>query len=490
MKEDAYNQDEVFKLAKSNLDFMASLAMPESITFGFPPVFQTVWTMFLDYIFKSRDFTKIALGLPRGFGKTTLIKLLILYSIIYTPKKFVLVIASTATLAENIIADVFDMLDEPNIKKVYGDWRLGIEKDTVSVKKFGFRGRNVIVAGLGQGGSVRGLNMKHSRPDLMIFEDIQSREDADSEVVSSGIERWMVGTAMKAKAFDGCLFIFVANMYPTKWSLLRRLKKNPSWIKFIAGGILADGTSLWPELQPVEQLLEEFQSDYNSGHPEIFYAEVLNDENASVNNNIDISKLPVYPYLDDEISVGNFIIIDPSNDKVNSDNVAIGLFNIIEGVPVAKKIINDRLSPSDTVKEAIKLAMESGTGLIAVEAVAYQYSLMHWFNVVLDSLAITSITVVPIYPGRKSKNSRILEMFKSLIASEILLHPDCKDIILAQIISFNALKTNNTDDILDLLTYCIRVIEEFGQFITVYSPLNAGFNEVPEVLELEDTSSF
>ncbi len=104
-----------------------------------------------------------------------------------------------------------------------------------------------------------------------------TRADADSETVSTNLETWMFGTAMKAKSPEGCLFVFIANMYPTKWSLLRRLKHNPTWMKFIAGGILADGTSLWEDLQPIAQLLREFENDLSAGRPEIFYAEVLND---------------------------------------------------------------------------------------------------------------------------------------------------------------------------------------------------------------------
>jgi hypothetical protein len=62
---------------------------------------------------------------------------------------------------------------------------------------------------------------------------------------------------------------------------------------------------LWEELQPLEQLLREFQNDLATGHPEIFYSEVLNDENASVNSAIDLSKVPEYKFQDDDIPAGS-----------------------------------------------------------------------------------------------------------------------------------------------------------------------------------------
>ena len=82
-------------------------------------------------------------------------------------------------------------------------------------------------------------------------------------------------------------------MYPTQGSILRKLKDNPYWTKFIVGGILADGTSLWEELQPIQQLLLEYQNDVASGNGDIFLAEVLNDETAGLKAGIDLSQNPV-----------------------------------------------------------------------------------------------------------------------------------------------------------------------------------------------------
>ena len=464
LQEQSYNANEVHDLARNDMDFLAALAMPTVVTFGFPPVFRAVWAWILQYLFTPRVFPRLALGLPRGFGKSTVMKLLILFIILYTRKRFILIIAETQQKACNIIADVIDMLNEPNIRKVFGDWDLGAETDRQDLKKFGFRGRNIIIAGMGVGGSLRGLNLKNARPDVMLFDDIQSREAADSEVESTKIEQWLYGTALKAKDPTGCVYLFVANMYPTKHSLLRKLKKNHTWTKFIAGGILADGTSLWEDLQPLSQLLDEFEADLASGHPEIFYSEVLNDENANMNTKIDLSKVPDKDY-DGEIDAGSFIVIDPSNDKSNSDAVSIGAFKIIDGLPVCWELLDERLSPGDTVREAIKMAFRHGCSLIAVESNAYQYSLLYWFGQIMEQLGITGIQVIDIYSGGLSKNTRILNMFKQLIAAEVQLHPAVRTQVFYQISQFNPLKRDNVDGILDLLTYAPRVVAEHGSLI-------------------------
>lgn len=464
-EEVSVSAQEVHDAARVDLDFLAGLSMPEIFQYCFPPVFLTVWSWLLSYVFRPRDFSQLALGLPRGFGKTTLIKLFILFCILFTKKKFILVISASAGLAENIISDVADMLNERNIQTVFGDWRIGIEINRQDMKKFGFRGRSITLAALGAGSSLRGLNIKNERPDVMIFEDIQTREGSQSPVESANLETWMLSTAMKAKSPHGCLFIFVANMYPTKGSILRKLKLNPSWVKFIAGGILADGTSLWEDLQPITQLLKEYENDLIAGHPEIFYSEVLNDEHASVNNLIDISKLPIFRFSEDEIPAGSFIIIDPATDKVNADAVSIGAFDIIDTLPVLQELAEGRFSPGDTIRKALTMALKRNIRVIAIESNSYQYTLNYWFRFICEQLQIIGIEPVEIYSGTLSKNSRILSMFKTLQAGELYYHPSTAAAVNNQITQFNPLIKNNTDGILDLLTYAPRVIEIYGDYI-------------------------
>jgi hypothetical protein len=279
-------------------------------------------------------------------------------------------------------------------------------------------------------------------------------------------------------------------MYPTKWSILRKLKSNSNWIKFITGGILADGSSLWEDLQPVTQLMREYENDVASGHPEIFFAEVLNDETASANNLIDLSKLPALPFEDGDIPAGNYIIIDPASGKINSDAVAIGYFEVYDGYPVLRKLKNARFSPGDTIREALQLALENNCRLIAIESVAYQSTLLYWFRFITEQMGIYGIECVEVYPGGFSKNSRILSMFKALSSGEVFVSEECRSEVFLQILQFNPLKRDNVDDILDLLTYAPKVLEMYGEYVVMSSQLIYQDNSRIEVLPPEVNCSF
>lgn len=488
--EASFNREEVVQLARTDVNFLAGLAMPLVFKSLLPSVLLVVWSMLTQAAHKHKDFSQLALGIPRGHGKTTLIKIYILYCILFTEKHFILVISATATLAENVIADVIDMLDEPNIKAIFGDWRLGCEKDTEPLKKFGFRGRNIILAGIGAGGTLRGLNLKNERPDVMIFEDVQTRECADSELQSKQLLQWMLGTAMKAKSPNGCVFAFLGNMYPTPYSILKKLKSNPRWIKFISGAILADGSALWPELQSLEQLLDEFENDLSMGHPEIFMAEVMNDDEATANNRIDLSLISECSYTLADMPQAKCIIIDPADDKSTSDDTTIGLVHVYDEIPVLMISQEGIMSPGDTIKYALIMAISNQCTVIAVESNAYQRSLLYWFGVICEQLGISGIQFVELYSGNKSKNTRIAEALKQLNSKEIAISAAVRNKVVKQIVDWNPLKTNNVDGLLDIVSYMPKMLELYGDIMECITGVINQAYEGAVVHSVEDNCNF
>lgn len=451
--------------ARGSLDFLAALAMPDVYKYVFPHVFLGIWQWLSEFAHKVRDFSQLAIGLPRGFSKTTVLKLFVLYCILFTKKTFILYISGTQSKANDVIGDIADMLDEPNIKAVFGDWRIGLQIDRADFKMFGFRGRTIILRGAGAGSDIRGITRKNRRPDLMIFDDVQTREAADSEVLSSQLENWMQGTAMKAKSPEGCMFVFLANMYPTPYSLLKKLRNNPNWKKFITGAITEDGQSLWEELHPIAQLLREYQNDAAAGKAQIFFAEVLNDGDAQVNNTFDLTKVPEYAVHPNEPHQGNFVVIDPATDKIGSDLVTIQYCEVYNGVPVAKHITEGRFSPGDTITTALRYCLMHGCRVVGIESNAYQYSLNYWFSFLCQQYGIIGIQSVELYSTGMSKNARIGEMLKAYLKGEIQVHPQARPQVHNQITAFNPLRRDNTDGILDCLTFMPKMLAEYPHLI-------------------------
>lgn len=463
-----FDREHVILSAKDNLDFLSALALPEIYEFPFPTWYHALWQLLRTRADLVHDFTKLAIGLPRGHVKTGFLKLFCLYLILYTDRQFILIVAATKALAENILADIMDMLGSDNIRLVYGDWQLACEKDTQAVKKFGFKGRNIVLAALGSGSSPRGLNIKNVRPDFLLMDDIQTREVAESAEQSDALLKWLLGTLLKTKSSKRCMAVYLGNMYPTPGCILKKLADSASWISLITGAILADGKALWPDLRSLDDLLQEFMEDMELGHPEIFLAEVLNDPEGGSRSKIDISKIPVNPYLlGVEEPNGRMIIIDPSTDKVGADSQAIGVFDVYEGKPVLIEIISGSFSPLECIRQALLLGVKHNCCLIGVESVAYQSTLLFWFDYICKQLGLTGFIFVELFTKGVRKNTRIISMFRSLLAGEVYLSDLVRSSVLSYIVMFDPNRTNNKDDELDVLGYAIPMWQTYGHLQSI-----------------------
>lgn len=458
------DRNSTLELMRTDLDVHAAVCMPEDATANYPDLFIQLWVMLCTALSATRDFSKFAVGLPRGHGKTMFIKLLAIWVIFFTRRKFILIIGASDDLATNILSDIVDVLDSENVRALFGNWRANLEVDRKNFKKFTLNGRPVILKAVGAQTSMRGVSVKNKRPDFMIFDDAQTDTCADSLTESIKFRRWFRGAAMKAKAPDGCTFVYIGNMYPDKeiqkgqyTCMLRNLQLSPEWTSFIVGGILADGTALWEEVQPYEQLMSEFRDDLAAGTPEIFFSEVMNDPAGTGNADVDISKIEVVD-TDGEQPQAKFIIIDPANDKDLSDDTAIGYFEVYDGVPHLVRLYAEKLSGPNLVHKVIELCASTGCSNVFVEAVAYQYSLCGWFDFILAQVGMTGVYVEAVYPRGRSKNSRILDMFKSITCGDIRLHPRVHALVIHQIRKFNKLVKDNEDDILDILAYSEQVL--------------------------------
>jgi hypothetical protein len=487
----SFNREQAIAAAQTDANFFAALCLPSIFKYLFPPIFIALWQWIVANLQIEKGFHRLAIGLPRGFGKTIFLKLIVVYAILFTDRKFILVVCNTEQLAENFIADVVDVLDSANIRSIFGNWRNNVEKETLHLKKFYFRGRPIILAALGVGGSPRGLNIKYVRPDFIIMDDMQSKEQAESAVESVRTFSWMVGTLLKTNDPERCLYIFVGNMYPYPGSILKKLKHASTWLSFITAAILEDGESIWPELKPVPVLLAELKNDTELGHPEQFYAEVMNDENAGSKHGLDVTLIkPAPDWLTDDDAPAGCVIIDPSVGKKKSDDVIVAAV-LFHDKPLVREFAakpdgSRKLDPRETIKAAFQLCFKYNISTIFVEAVAYQATLAYWINYFAKELGISGINVIELYPKAGTKNARIYGTLKSMAKAnpddmEILVHKDVRDEFVDQAVNWNPLKTDNRDDMLDIPTYIPQILVEHAGALMRVTELAQPHNVVEAV---------
>lgn len=481
----------ILAACKTDLNMLAAICMPHMFKFLFPKVFLALWQWIRPHFYEERAFPRLAVGLPRGFAKTVVIKLLILYALFYTRKKYIVVFCATLDKAEGVIADICQILSNENVSTIFGDWSMKCVKDRADLKKFWFRGRYVVLRAAGVGTDIRGTNLFEARPDFQVFDDVQKREDAESTVKYEHLKTWFFETAMKTRDPFGCVYVFLGNLYPTEYSLLRELDSNPHWLKFITGCILDSGESLWEDLMPLELLLKEYDFDVSSGRLASFMAEMMNDRTIRTAGGLDISKVPQCTFENEVLHQGNFLIVDPSTGKTGKDPVAIGYAEVYDGVPVLRKLFVGAFSPKETIQRSIQVAIEHNCRFIFVEGVAYQETLVFWFREVCQAAGIEGLIFEPVYPGKHSKNSRIVDdMFPALLRGEIQLHSSVRNTVLLEASLFRADKKDNRDDILDVCSYIQVIHAKYGGVIASAAMMVIQSTPPVEMLPAHRTCSF
>lgn len=461
--------EDAFRKGFDDFQFFAAVCLPQVMQFLLPALYISIWLMLVKAQ-SAEDRARVvrsALALPRGFAKTTFIKLLVCWLIVYDRVTFVLVVCATEPLAENFIADVNDMLGSPNMERIYGAWTSNLAIDNQKLKKASYRRRIVIAAAIGSGSSVRGLNIAHERPDFLICDDMQTKENADSDTESLRLLQWFTGTLLKAVSPFFAMVVYVGNMYP-KNCILLKLKENVYWTSLITGCILNDGKSLWEELHPIKALFETFKHDEALGLAHIWFAEMMNDP---ISDNLSLlpdGMVPVSPLqVKDMVPDAGFAIIDPAGFKSGADDNVIGFFLVQKAIPYMVRLDAGSFNPLEVIKKTVEGCLAHNIRVIFIEAVAYQQTLKFWFEVELKRTGLKDhFTLVELSPKNRAKEGRIRVSVQQLLSKTwFIADLDARHRYVFQAMSYKIGKTKNKDDILDVGAYVEDVRADFWDLV-------------------------
>lgn len=453
---DRFERSKVIEAARTDFNFFAALCLPQVMEYEFPPEYIAMTEMVEESILSTdKSDHNFALGLPRGHAKTTWAKIFAAWCFCYSERQYALVSSSNEGKAQSFIGDVARILRSPNLTKLFGSYQEGAEKDAAGLKIFKYRGRTRVLHAVGANGDPRGYNIDFLRPDIQICDDIQSRDNAKSDVESARLLEWYLSTFYLTKSPKGVTHLYIGNTFPYEGCILSRVRKDSNYISFVVGAILANGEALWPELNSIEKLKADFRRLIDAGQPEIFLSELMNDDRSVAAIGFDYSKVPPWDKEEFTPPQAGFIIVDVAGDKKDSDDTAIGACLIYDEYtkPYFREVLAGKFSPLDTLKHAMKMAVKYNIRAIYIEAVAYQSSLLFWANYITTNYGIDGFEFNPIHPRKVPKNVRIMDSLRALQAGEIILHEEVRTIVTHQISSFDVTRTNNKDDILDLLDY-------------------------------------
>jgi len=464
------NVEDAAERIRDDLTFCAYALIPEETTCPYPDFYKETWNYILTSLHSlgPQATFRFALGLPRGHVKTTIIKLLVCYLIIHDYDiSFILIVCATEPLAENFLQDISDILSSDLVTQLYGSWQQGLLRDTRKIKTALFNGRSIILAAIGAGTSTRGLNIQNRRPQLIICDDVQTKENDDSDAERLKLMQWLVGTLFKARTkTKKSSIIYIGNMYSTQ-CILNQFAENPQWHSLITGAILADGTALWEDLNPLEALIEEYNHDNALGLGSIWFAEVQNDPIGSgsglLEHNERIYQSPATDTFNIDAYPIRWICIDPAGSKKTSDDNVIGAHCLMEEDTIGSFFLdNGKFNPEEVIKKTLSACQEYSIPIVFVESNAYQSTLAFWMEKYIELYKMQGLVrVVPLPSGSTSKFQRIKAFVKLLVSNRWhLLTTEIYNKVTFQIYSYKITRQNNTDDIIDEQAMALKALNE------------------------------
>lgn len=449
-----------------DINFFAGLALPHVCSSALPYFYIACWQLIVNRSPENiGKILRFALGLPRGHAKTTFVKILLAWLIAYGRANFVLIVCATEGNASNILQDLDSILGSSNMEAVYGAWTRNLITDNTESKKCSYNGRIVTLEAKGAGSALRGLNKENVRPDIILCDDAQTRENDESPTDSVKLKRWFVATLLKVIDVTGNrLIIYIGNMYSEK-CILRQLQKSPNWISLVTGAILEDGEPLWADLHSLESLMESYLHDESLGEADVWFAEVMNDPRNAATS---LLSNPFTCYEGEEyVADGVFITIDPAGYRKNSDDNVIVVHETVDQQGVVAKIVAGNYNPEEIIQHALALAFEYGASVIGIETVAYQQTLKFWMEKYLLAMKITSIQVVELKPHGRTKESRIRNFVKNAYAGNYTFKtPEERALFTYQGMAYKIGAKDNKDDILDAVSYGEDIRQEYWHLLS------------------------
>lgn len=346
----------------------------------------------------------VAIAAPRGFGKTTLIGLcFIARKALFRHAPYIVYISATAAeAAQKVKTLARELTENPIIKELFGNLQ-GVkwaeEKGEIELvdetgKPFCF------IQAKGAGNQIRGLKWGQHRPSLFLVDDLESKEDAQSEEQRKKLKKWFFGDLLGAldnSDLSTSRVVLIGTIVHQD-SLLANLIDEKTEVDFKDAeqeemANLVNGRerfysvrleacndnyeSIWPEFISTASIRARAEAYRQRGLLDIFFMEFRNMVIAGEEAAFQQSMFHYYGERSEEFlaelksrQVDTIIIVDPAKTANTTSAftavIAVG-FNAIKNRIYFRDCVNDRLTPDQIFKTAVDMATRFNTSVIGIE---------------------------------------------------------------------------------------------------------------------------
>ena len=443
---------------------------------------------------------KIAIAAPRGLGKTTTAKAVVISGLLYRDYEFITYVSHSESQAmmqtENIKREI---MSSPEIKKIFGSIKVdssGGEMDESFSKHSWVGFGNTLVMPRGSGQQVRGLLYRNYRPQLIIIDDLEDKLELENPENRRKLKDWFYSDLMRSvdRYSDKWKIIYIDTLKHSE-SLLQELITSSDWESLRLEICDDEYNSKVPYLISTAELKREAQVARDNGTLDIFYMELRNLPISKENQSFRLEYFQPYSETDlrNNKIMETIIIVDPAKTVQiqNADTAIVGVgIDYASGGIYFRDCVSGKMYPEQIYEEMFAMALRLNSHVIGVEVTGLEEFIKQpIMNEMQRRGPRYSFEMVWLKArggdpgGEKGKLKRIGALVPYYRQGFIYHNPTCCGKLEGQLLAF---PRSGLVDVADAFAYTIEMLELGGRYFTSPAPeIGEDGEEVDEFSELE-----
>lgn len=343
-----------------------------------PEAFNTPWSVLHTKMLNAIDsgHRKVCIAAPRGLGKTSVARALVKKSILFRDYEFIPYISNSETIAtmqtENIKRE---LLSNREIRRIFGSVQINAddpELDDSFSKQSWVAFGNTLVMPRGAGQQVRGLLYKNYRPQLIIVDDLEKKEELENPENRRKLKEWFYSDLLKCvdRYSDKWRIIYIDTLKHYD-SLLQELLLDPEWLGIRLDLCDDNYNSFAPHLISTEELKREVESHRSKGLLDVFYMEYRNMPISKEDATFRQEYFKYYEERDlDGASIENVVIVDPAKtaNMHSADSAIVGIgIDYATNALYIRDIVSGKFFPDDLYEEMFAMRRRLNAHVIGIE---------------------------------------------------------------------------------------------------------------------------
>ncbi len=414
---------------------------------------------------------KIVIAGMRGMGKTSVMDLVVpAQNILSDRKKYVVMVGSTF---DNIVEQAenlkYELMTNKRLVSMFGPTKGNYNEGTFAKKRWiASNHAQTMIFPRGAGQPVRGMLYRNARPDLIIVDDLETKEGVMSDDRRRNLKEWFFGDLLNCvdrRKNDWQIIVIGTILHQD--SLLANLLQDPTWRSLRLG--LCDTEdkpikSNHPDYMTDQQVSDLYEEYRLSGQEDVFAMEFCNlpidpgdaifQEKFWINRryeeNFDLDQ----KYKD----LCTVILVDPAKTvKPTSDfSAVVGVsIRMSTGDIYVRDIVATRMFPDELYAAIVGMARRLKTHNVGLEVTSLNEFITQPFEQFCSKVKFPA-QVVELRPRGRDKKLRINALRPYYVRGSVWHNSAVCNALEAQLLMH---PRSERDDIADALAYIVGLME-------------------------------